>query len=250
MRNRVTLVALLLLVLCPAVCMGVEPAPAPRPWTTDTITGPTAILPFKLIDHAIAGDWQSAMWEVAPEGKADIRIAADGRSVTWTAPPGTYTLEVIVVNFDKKTIGKAKKVVTIGVTPPVPPDPVPPDPVPPTPGDGLRVLIVEDPLARAGLAAAQREIIMSIATGSVVDYMTKNCKTVNNVPEWRILDASHLDMSKETKDWQDAAAKWKTLNLKVPSWIVTDGATADAGPLPATPAEALVVLKKHTKGGK
>jgi hypothetical protein len=107
------------------------------------IDAPDQVAPYKLVDAKINGDWESAIWELAPEGKADLRIAADGKSLIFVAPPGDYTLRAVVVNFTAKKLAQGKRAITIGdPKPPTPPEP-PEPPLPPSPAAAAKQLAID-----------------------------------------------------------------------------------------------------------
>lgn len=175
--------------------------------------------------------------------------------------------------------------VVIGSVPPVPPDPgptpVPPTPVPPTPNpapipvDGFRTLIIYESAELGKMPATQNSILY---TKEVRDYL--NSKTVKGADgktgEWRIWDKD-VDTSNESKLWQDAMKRARTLTVKdvavdkyevwsptglvatfqrreeavalatktVPWLIVSTGKDGWEGPLPLTVTETLAILKKY-----
>lgn len=140
----------------------------------------------------------------------------------------------------------------IGVTPPTPPGPIPPGPTPPGPNPlpvptaGLRVLFMESEADRQTLPAGQQEILFSTAPGSVRDYAAKTCVVGpdGKTPEFRVFDKNQK-VDREPKLWQDARAEFDRRQIPTPGWIVTNGTSGVAGPLPATSADALAVLKKY-----
>lgn len=154
------------------------------------------------------------------------------------SPPATATYNLVASDGGKTET--AARILTVQDTPPPPP---------PIPEVGLRVLIIEEKTERGKLSAGQIEILTSTAAGGVLDYLAKNCIKAAGVAEWRLADKD-ASFELETGLWQNARAKFKTLEVPVPGWLVSNGREGIAGPLPATPAEALVILKKHTPAGK
>lgn len=107
-------------------------ASAPNPG----IDGPTQAPVYTLLEHRVAGDWQSALWDVEPplDPQTQWKISSDGLGVLWTAPPGRYTLRAIAVHWNDKRIAQWRLVVVVGEKPPEPKPPEPePEPKPPGP---------------------------------------------------------------------------------------------------------------------
>ena len=78
------------------------------------LSGPAVVAPYKLVDITVTGDWESIQWSISPSEQADIRYSADQKTMTFVAPPGTYTIEVITANFTQRQISRARKAVVIG----------------------------------------------------------------------------------------------------------------------------------------
>ena len=169
-----------------------------------------------------------------------VTVAVAGTQVVAPEAMATYTL----VASGGATTETAQRIVTVTDIPPPPP--------PPIPDLGLRVLIVEETSQRGSLPKPQQEILLSTAAGSVREYLTANCVKGpdGKTAEWRIVDKDAV-FTQEAKLWQDARKKFDELKTTVPGWIVSNGKEGIAGALPATPAEALTVLKQFTPpGGK
>jgi hypothetical protein len=141
--------------------------------------------------------------------------------------------------------GKAKRLavkVFGGEGPRPPPDPKPDvDPTPspaPIPGDGLRVLVVYESMAT--LPAAQSAAIYG---QEMRDYLNAKCPKGpdGRTPEYRIYDKD-TPMDNESKVWKDAMARKRD---SIPWLIVSNGKTGFEGPLPATLAETMKILKQH-----
>ncbi len=121
---------LLALLLWAAPAWAAEPA----------VVGPAKARPHTLVRLSVADLCERAavVWDVHPEGRADVEQCAPGK-VVLTGPPGEYSVKVLVIEL---TADGSPKVTTlrhkfvIGDPEPVPP-PVPP--VPPTPPSALRV---------------------------------------------------------------------------------------------------------------
>jgi hypothetical protein len=122
------------------------------------ITGPNKVEAYRLIDHSAPNP---AMWEIEPSAGVDMRQAADGMSITWVAPPGTYRVNAIIVliDFDKRSwsIQKAaKEVVVSSENPPSPPEPAP------LPGAKFQVAFLIESGDLDNLPAAQRAMLASL----------------------------------------------------------------------------------------
>lgn len=216
-------------VLAAAVAVAAQPA---------GIEGPAKAEPYKMLDHSVSGDWESAIWDVQPP-KADLRASSDGKTLTWVAPPGAYTVEAVVVNFTGKRINRFKLPVLIG-TPGPQPDPQPdPDPKPsPNPEPGpkpdpskLWVVVVEESAQRT---PAHATVILSQEFRATVPQ-----------GQWRLVDKD-TPVAQGLQSYVDRA-KGRTL----PQMFVVDtaGKILWEGPLPGTPADAVGVVEKVKKGG-
>lgn len=104
------------------------------------IAGPTQVEPYKLIDHKLSGSWESAIWEVEPSAGVDLRTTDNGKAVLWVAPPGRYTLRVVLVDFTRKKLAQDKLAVAIGNPQPGPGPTPEPGPI----GKLTWVLVVEE----------------------------------------------------------------------------------------------------------
>ncbi len=123
--------------------------------------------------------------------------------------------------------------------PPKPPEP-PPEPAAPIPAAGLHVLIVEESAGRSKLPEAQLQILFS---KSVRDYLNATCPPGpdGKTRQWRIWDAD-VDGYADSKLWGDAMKRPRT---STPWLVVSNGKAGYEGPLPATVADALALLKKY-----
>lgn len=220
-----------------------------------TITGRTTIPVYDFFDLSItgAGTDDIIFWDLTEEGKAHVKEV--GSTFLFTGPPGEYHLRVKIIPVKEgKISGKPyslRSTLLIGEAPPTPaPGPIPPDPNPPGPapgpapiaGDGLRVMIVEDASKRTTLPAGQQNII----TGrNFRDYL--NSKTAlgtdGKTHEWWILDKG-TDTSDLDKRWQDAFIRTRASH---PWIVISNGKTGYEGPLPATPDDAMNLVKKYAE---
>lgn len=105
-------------------------APAPRPDDGVTgyaaaaaavdVEGQTKVARDRLVRLKVAlKPGQQADWTVFPPGVVDVQQEPDGR-VFFVGPPGTYTVNVLVVDFENKTLTRGSVVVTVGDEPPPP----------------------------------------------------------------------------------------------------------------------------------
>jgi hypothetical protein len=180
------------------------------------------------------------LWVVL-DGEQDL-IAIDRKhlkdaSVYIAVPqkPGLVRVQAIGID-DGKPAFELFRVKVEGVTPVPPQPPTPPEPpTPPVPPVAkLTVLIVEESSRRSALPASQ---IAAMTSPEVRGWLNDKC----GVNGWRLIDKD-TDVSKASEWWQQAMAVPRT---GLP-WIVISSATqAYSGPLPATVAEVLALLKKY-----
>lgn len=111
----------------------------------------------------------------------------------------------------------------------------------PIPSTGLRVFIFEETADRDKLQPGQREALLSAAPGSVRDYAQTHCVKINGQPEFRLIDKDQ-DLSKDSEAVQIAG---KLPRTSLPWLVVSNGKSGYSGPLPATAAESLAILKKY-----
>lgn len=122
------------------------------------IEGPDLVPPYKFVDLKISGEWESAVWEIEPAADADCRYSEDGKTLTFVAPPGTYTVRAVLANFSLKKLSQAKKAVKIGAKEP---DPVNP-PLPPVPGGQVQVMFFYERDKLDNLPDKQQAILGSL----------------------------------------------------------------------------------------
>jgi hypothetical protein len=122
---------------------------------------------------------------------------------------------------------------------PRPPDPAP-QPPPPIPGNGLRVLVVYESADLARYPPGQLAVLYAKA---VRDYLNTHCPPGpdGRTREWRIYDQD-TDTSGESKTWQDAMRRPRA---SLPWIVVSNGRTGYEGPLPASVADTLALLRKY-----
>lgn len=119
------------------------------------------------------------------------------------------------------------------------PDVDPDEPPAPIPQAGLRALIIEETADRGRLPASQLGIFSSTKIRKYVDQ--NFAKGPSSNPEFRIFDKD-LDMSMESKTWQDAM---KLPRDSLPWIIVSNGKTGYSGPLPKNEADVLSLFQKY-----
>lgn len=236
----------------------------PRLQGPPAISGELRVDPYRLVRLKVSDlpPRAGVLWSVYPPGKADIAHTSDRCCLEFVAPPGSYTVELLVIALDESGVPvpwKTTATVVIGGEPgptppvppgpvppgPVPPGPVPPDPTPPTPPApipvaGFRVLIVYETSKAPSLPEGQRSILYGKA---IRDYLDRKCVTGQDgkTREWRIWDQD-VDTSLAGKVWQDAMSRKRG---SVPWLIVSNGQSGFEGPLPATVDDTLTLLKKY-----
>ncbi len=199
----------------------------------------------------------------ADEGPLKIKGKfADGTGQTETRTyrgKHIYTIEAVVQGKTELILIPAsvteeqqivRQVLTVvGPRPPPPPDPpLPPDPPqppeppgppkPPIPADGKRVLI----LYETADLYPQGQVNQFTST-TLREYLRSHCSPgpVNGTPEFRIWD-DDTDQTNMQQVWRDAMALPRGA---LPQLIVSNGVDGFNGPLPATEAETLAILKKY-----
>lgn len=216
------------------------------------IQGELKLPAHRLVRLRAAGDLAGAalIWDISPEESADLEEV--GSRLLFAAPPGVYRvkLRALRVQDGKTSVETARATVVIGE--PVPPGPVPPvPPVPPGPGpvppgpapiplEGLRVLVVYESAELPKLPPGQQAVLYA---RSIRDYLDRKCVVGadTRTREWRMWDRDS-DASGEAKHWQDAL---KRDRKSVPWIVISTGRDGYEGPLPASVAETLALLKKY-----
>lgn len=128
-----------------------------------------------------------------------------------------------------------------GVNPFDPPQP------PPIPGNGFRVLILEETADRDKLPREQAAILRSTV---IRGYLNAKCAKApdGKTPEYRILDDDLTPelLKFERPNFAEAFAKAKTDSQgKTPWLVVSNGETGTSRPLPVTVDETLKILKQY-----
>jgi hypothetical protein len=161
-------------------------------------------------------------------------------------PAGEATVEALGVDADGYPYTILSVRVRSGAAPqPPPPGPTPPGPdgTSPFPEPGLRVLMTFDS-TNTTRPAAQNSVLYGRA---VTDYLKARCVTETGAEAttdgkgYRIYPAD-VDVSRARPTWANA---FRLAQAKGKDWIlVGDGVRGYSGPLPATEAEALALLKR------
>ena len=105
---------------------------------------------------------------------------------------------------------------------------------------GFRFLIVEETEDRAKLTEPQRQILFS---PDIRSYAAGHCAKGpdGKTPEFRIFDKD-ADLSHESDVWRQFMA----VKREATPWlVVSNGSSGFSGPLPATAADTLAILKKY-----
>ncbi len=187
-------------------------------------------------------------WFVSSED-ADLIPSESGKYAIFSSTvPGVY--RVVAYTSDEKGPSEPAicQVVVAGPAP-VPPGPLPPGPGPtpptptpaPIPGPGFKCLILYDVAASPKLPPAQLSVLYSTP---LRDYMSSQASSTAGWKNWRVWDASVTPDESEPQIFRDA--------LKRPHpilpWIVVSNATTGwEGPLPATVADTMTLLKKYAE---
>lgn len=206
------------------------------------IVGETKVPAHRLVRLEASGAEPDAaiLWDVIPEEVADVE-ERDGK-LWFVAPPGQYKIKLRTIKG--KAVQTARATVTIGDGDPTPgpqppgpgPQPPPPSPAAPIAAPGFRVLIVyQDQMP---LPLAQHSVIYGQA---MRNYLNAKCpREPSGQASYRIWDAD-LDVSQSPKHYQDAYNRVRLRQL--PYLVVSNGTTGWEGPLPASEAETLAILK-------
>jgi hypothetical protein len=167
---------------------------------------------------------------------------------------GTYKFIVVAPDGTGDVLTASSVLIVGQPTPPGPgPGPGPgPDPKPPVPPTKLRVLVLYDPAAVDKMSEPQREVIYSVAKGSMRDYIDAHA-TIDDVKdaEGGTTQLPARRIWPINVDAAQAGALWAPL-LKAadgkPSIVVQAGSNIQRFDLPATNEDALKVLEPL--GGK
>jgi hypothetical protein len=160
----------------------------------------------------------------------DLARRAKGRVFT-AETPGRYR---VVAYCAKGDVASTAAVCTVIVGE----SPAPPSPAPIV-GDGLRVLIVYESAELSTLPRSQAAILTA---AEVRTYLNVRCAKGpdGRTAEWRIWD-QNADTAAETPTWRAAMARKRD---KLPWIVISNGTAGFEGPLPATNADTLTLLKQ------
>lgn len=159
--------------------------------------------------------------------------------------PGRYQFVAVGASATGEQ-ARVSFVVPIGNVPPTPPGPTPPVPTPPGPTPappiplaGLRVLFVFESEDLSRYPVGQ---LAALYSGEIRSYLAAKCaKAVDGTPERRFWD-QNIDTTGAAPHWQAVMQRPRTT---LPWLIISTGTTGYEGPLPATEAETLELLKKY-----
>ena len=176
---------------------------------------------------------------------------SDGRTETRTySAKHIYTVESVaegkceLILIPVGVTGESELVrqmlAVVGPRPPPGPNPDEPDPPKPIPADGKRVLILYESAEQSRYPQSQ---VNQFTSATLREYLRTHCSPgpVNGTPEFRIWDKD-TDISNAPQVWKDAMALPRGT---LPQLIVSNGVEGLSGPLPATEAETLAMLKKY-----
>lgn len=206
-------------------------------------------IPLPVVAEA---DGANVVWLTPDPGLVVIDggfFKGDAKRALLFGPAGRYRLWALTAKGDVVS-PRAECLVTIGdAPPPVPPGPVPPGPTPPgpapIPGEGFRVLIIEETAERAKLPAKQYAVLFA---KPLYDYLRAKCAAEPAFEEGKAFAVWDKDapLDAAPKLWQDAVARAKAAaGFKTPWLLVSTGKAGYSGPLPGTLEETLTLLKKY-----
>ena len=164
-------------------------------------------------------------------------------SLVEAVPDKSGRVELFVVPVGLKAEAEViRRVLDVGSgVGPQPPPPKPePEDIAPIKVDGFRILMVYDSRNSHLMPASQLAILTA---GEIRQYVIDKCAVGpdGRTKEFRVLSPTQ-DISGESKLWKDAMA----LPRKALPWlVVSNGKTGYSGPLPATVADTMVILKKY-----
>lgn len=246
----------------PAVPQPMPPAPQPAPGGVFLLTADLLYVVDCKVDTVLRAHPAKLVASKKLKGPVTIygKFADGGNQLevrTYAGPVvyvltaagvGAVELDAIPVGFkDEKEIVTETVQVDNGQGPRPPPDPDPaPDPKPkpvdpaPIPGDGLRVLIVYESADLAKYPSAQNAILTALP---IREYLNAKCPKGpdGKTTEFRIWDKD-VDGYSDSPLWGDAL---KRPRASTPWIVISNGKTGFEGPLPATVADTLALLKKY-----
>lgn len=161
-------------------------------------------------------------------------VAVSGSSVVDVVRPTAFTLTATGADGTSVSSVATVNVAQLPIPPPPPTDPSP------FPGDANRILIVYENMTP--LPPAQESVIFGQAMRDyIAAHVTK--RPEDNQPEARIYDQNVKGLERETPIWRNAMARPR----KSVPWLLVGNARGQGyeGPLPATEAETLTLLKKY-----
>lgn len=189
-----------------------------------------------------AGPMKVKAWFV--DGKGMESRTFKGKHLFFVEALASGTVELIIVPVGvQKSSDVIRKSLEVDAGKGPQPPPKPDDPTPQPAGDGpfagaagLHVLIVYE--SGKNLSIPHHSIIYGKAFR---DYLAEKCAKVNGTPQRRIYDKD-IDTAGESKLWQDAM---KRPRQSIPWICVGNGANWFEGPLPASEADAMALLRKY-----
>lgn len=205
-------------------------------------------------------------WKVTGRDVNGNPVMADtkkfGNGLYLVGPPGSYTIDLRVIDFKAEIFEEASRTVVIGAAAPTPPGPgpTPPGPTPPAPGPipitepGLRALIVYETADGGKYPVGQQQIMFGAASR---DFLNSVCVLGpdGKTREWRIWDkdadtTNVPDLWKKVWDRQANGAGDAKVGKRttLPWLIVSNGKSGFEGPLPENPDAFKTLVQKYAAG--
>ncbi len=181
------------------------------------------------------------VWDVYGLDPSNVREVGNALHV-W-APPGTYSVSLLVVDFDSKKIDRARYSFRVGDPGPSPPGPQPPGPTPPGPQPdkitNLRVLILYE---TGKLCTIKQDLVLR--GQELRTYLDKVCGSDparKDWKAWRIWDKD-VDLKGATTFWASAG---KQSPPSLPYLYIYDGNRLIASYPVVSPDQTMTDINKH-----
>lgn len=185
---------------------------------------------------------QQFRWILLNSKKAFLAVDNSQRAVFSSGTSGEFIFALVVAGIDnnqKLDVAIAEHRVMIGTPPEPTPTPTPTPTPAPVVAPELRVLILFDQDKVTQLPIEQQRILES---QQLKDWLSTKCVkgTDGKTPEWRIWP-SNIVVADDLPIWKKALAEPRNS----PNWLLVSNSKAGySGPLPATEAELMEILKR------